>query len=235
MNPADSHQPKSQGHAFDNRVAAGKELADALQHYAGRDVLVLGIPRGGVPVAYEVARALDADLDVIVARKLGAPGHEEFAIGAVASDGTFWLNGEVLKHVAVSEEYLQRVGREQSAEAVRRERRFRAGMPPLDVRGRIVIVVDDGLATGATMRAALKSIEQRGALKRVVAIPVGAPGTCKQIARDVDELVCLLQPYPFHAVGQHYRVFDQTSDDEVEHLLRTRRQARQGASANLRG
>jgi predicted phosphoribosyltransferase len=216
---------------FEDRADAGKRLADALVRYRGRGAVVLAIPRGGVPVAAEVARRLDADLDVIVARKLGAPGQSELAIGAVAADGSRWLNRELVGLTGASDAYLHAVADEQRREAERRERRFRAGLAPFDPVNRIAIVVDDGLATGATMRAALRSLRRRGAQRLVAAVPVGSADACESISADVDELVCPHRPDPFYAVGQHYAVFDQTSDEEVELLLREQRERRARSAA----
>jgi putative phosphoribosyl transferase len=205
---------------FHDRVDAGEQLARALGHLRATNPLVLGIPRGGVPVAYEVARALQADLDVVVVRKLGAPRQPELAIGAVTSDGTLCLNEELLALIGVDREELARMLAARRKEAEQREQRLRAGRPPLEVHGRTVIVIDDGLATGATMRAALRMIRKRQPERLVAAVPLGAPETCASIAREVDELVCPQRPEPLFSVGEHYRVFDQTSDREVERLLR---------------
>jgi len=205
---------------FDDRVDAGAQLAAALESYRKSNPLVLGIPRGGVPIAYEIAKRLGADLDVIVVRKIGAPGQEELAIGAVASDGTLYVDAELQEMTGVSDAELARLTEVQSAEARRREVRFRAGLPALHPEGRITIVADDGLATGSTMRAAIASLRRRGAERIVVAVPVGSAESCRHIGAEVDDLVCLYRPEPFYAVGQHYRVFEQTSDEEVERLLR---------------
>ena len=216
----------ARGWSFRDRKDAGQQLARALSEYRGQEALVLGIPRGGVPVAYEIACSLDAELDVIVARKIGAPGQEEFGIGAITADGSLVINEGMRAYVHISEPELEQRTQEQSAEAQRREHRFRVGLPALSPAGRLVIVVDDGLATGATLRAAVRSLKRRGAERLVVAVPVGAPEACTSIAREVDRLICLQQPEPFCAVGRHYREFDQTSDEEVQQLLRQRREAR---------
>lgn len=216
----------ARGWSFRDRKDAGQQLARALSEYRGQEALVLGIPRGGVPVAYEIACSLDAELDVIVARKIGAPGQEEFGIGAIAADGTLVINEDMRAYVHISEPELEQRTQEQSAEAQRREHRFRVGLPALSPAGRLVIVVDDGLATGATLRAAVRSLQRRGAERLVVAVPVGAPEACTRIAREVDRLICLQQPEPFCAVGRHYREFDQSSDEEVQQLLRQRREAK---------
>lgn len=214
------------GSLFEDRVDAGARLSDALAQYRGQDALVLGLPRGGVPVASEVARALDADLDVVVARKLGAPFQPELALGAIAADGTRYLNEDLVREVGVSEQELDAIADVQSREAQRREQRFRGGLAPLDPQGRVVIIVDDGLATGATMRAAVRSLGQQSPKKLVVAVPVGALETCTNIGRDVDDIVCLHTPDPFYAVGLHYRDFEQTSDEEVDQILREHRELR---------
>ncbi len=172
----------ARGWSFRDRKDAGQQLARALSEYRGQEALVLGIPRGGVPVAYEIACSLDAELDVIVARKIGAPGQEEFGIGAIAADGTLVINEDMRAYVHISEPELEQRTQEQSAEAQRREHRFRVGLPALSPAGRLVIVVDDGLATGATLRAAVRSLQRRGAERLVVAVPVGAPEACTRIS-----------------------------------------------------
>lgn len=204
---------------FENREHAGAMLGDALSAYRGRGALVLGIPRGGVPVAAEVARRIDADLDVVVARKLGAPGAPELAIGAVAADGERFLNEDIIRDLRVSPAYLDAVTARASEEAHQRERQFRGTNHTMEVRGRVVIVVDDGLATGATMRAAIRSVRRREPATLVVAVPVGARETCDAIRPEVDDLVCLASPEPFFAVGLHYEHFDPTPDADVGRLL----------------
>ena len=212
---------RDSGHTpfFVDRKDAGRQLAHELGAYRGKRALVLGLPRGGVPVAAEVAYALDADLDVIVARKLGAPTQPELGIGAVTSDGTRFLNERLVRIVSASPAYIEQTAREEQAEARRRELRFREGLPPLALSGRIVIIVDDGLATGATMRAAITAAHRAKPKKLVVAVPVGAVETCEWLEGEVDHLVCPHQPDPFYSVGMYYRDFDQTSDDEVIELL----------------
>lgn len=209
------------GALFRDRLDAGIQLAEALSGYKGQDVLVLGIPRGGVVVAAEVARRLGAELDVIVARKLGAPISRELAIGAVTADGERYLNEDILRELHVSERYLQTVTEEEQAEARRREERFRAGRPPARIAGRTVILVDDGLATGATMRAAVRSVRRQGPARLVVAVPVGARETCEELRAEADEVICLQQPEPFWAVGAHYQHFEPVDDDTVQELLRS--------------
>ncbi len=208
------------GALFRDRVDAGAQLAEALRDYRGQDVLVLGIPRGGVVVAAEVAQRLGAELDVIVARKLGAPISRELAIGAVTADGERYLNEDILRELGVSARYLERVTEEEQAEARRREERVRAGRLPARVAGRTVILIDDGLATGATMRAAVRSVRRQGPARLVVAVPVGARETCEELRAEADEVVCLQQPEPFWAVGAHYQHFEPVDDATVQELLR---------------
>jgi putative phosphoribosyl transferase len=208
---------------FHDRKEAGRLLAERLSRYAGRaDVLVLGLPRGGVPVAYEVALALNAPLDVFVVRKLGVPGHEELALGAVASGGVHVLNEEVVAAVGLDEQVIERVAVRELAEVARREREYRGERPPPELRGKVVILVDDGLATGASMRAAAMAARQLGPKQVVVAVPVAADQTCDEFRDNVDEVVCAFTPEPFYAVGLWYENFEQTSDDEVRRLLQER-------------
>ncbi len=205
---------------FADRVDAGARLAEALESYRARRPLILGIPRGGVPVAAEVARHLDAELDVVVARKLGAPGAPELAIGAVTANGGRYLNDRLIREIGVRQPYIDAVTAAQRAEAERREARFRDGRPPPEIAGRVVIVVDDGLATGATMRASVRSVRQGKPAVIVAAIPVGAAQSCAELRAEVDELVCLYEPEDFWAVGFYYRQFEPTEDDKVCELLR---------------
>ena len=208
---------------YEDRREAGRVLADALAHYRGRPhLLVLALPRGGVPVAYEVARALKAPLDVFVVRKLGFPGHEEYAMGAIASGGVRVMNA--MPGMSVTpEEVAAAVAREQP-ELQRRERLYRGQGPAPDLHGRTVIVVDDGLATGATMHAALLGIRQQHPTHLVMAVPVGAADSCQALQGVADEVVCVATPEPFRAVGLWYRQFPQTSDDEVRALLEDARE-----------
>ena len=205
---------------FSNRAEAGQLLAEKLGKYAGRDdVIVLGLPRGGVPVAYQVARRLGVPLDVFIVRKLGVPGFEELALGAIASGGVRVLNEDVVRALPKANELIESVTTRELAELARREQIYRDGRPAPDIGGRTVILVDDGLATGATMRAAVAALRQLGAAKIVVAVPVGAADTCREIEQEVDETVCAMAPEWFQAVGQFYEDFSQTSDEEVRELL----------------
>ena len=205
---------------FENRAEAGRELAEKLDKYSGReDVIVLGLPRGGVPVAYEVAKRLRAPLDVSIVRKLGVPGFEELAAGAIASGGVRVLNEDVIRSIPYADEAIEAVTVKETAELERREHIYREGRPPPELRDRIVILVDDGLATGATMRAAVKALRQRGTGKIVVAVPVGPPDTCRELEEEADETICLSTPVFFQAVGQYYEDFSQTSDEDVRELL----------------
>jgi predicted phosphoribosyltransferase len=206
--------------AFADRTEAGRLLAEKLGEYADRDdVIILGLPRGGVPVAYEVAKRLRAPLDVFVVRKLGVPGFEELAAGAIASGGVRVLNEDVVRAIPHAEEAIEAVTAKETAELERREQIYRAGRPAPDLRDRVVILIDDGLATGATMRAAVKALRQSGAAKIIVAVPVGPPDTCREIEEQADETICLSTPAFFQAVGQYYEDFSQTSDEDVRELL----------------
>jgi len=203
---------------FNDRRQAGRVLAEHLEHYRGRpNLLVLALPRGGVAVGFEVAHALQAPLDVFVVRKLGFPGHEEYAMGAIASGGVRVMNP--LPDATVSPEEVAAVVAREQAELVRRERLYRGDGPAVSLRGRTVIVVDDGVATGSTMRAAVLAIRQQLPARLVVAVPVGAEDTCEQLRAEADEVVCCATPRPFRAVGLWYRNFPQASDDEVHELL----------------
>jgi putative phosphoribosyl transferase len=205
---------------FRDRSQAGRTLAESLSWLAGRDdLLVLGLPRGGVPVAYEVARALDAPLDVFVVRKLGLPGHEELAMGAIASGGVRVLNEPLIRELGVRDDELERVTAAEAEELERRERAYRGDRAPIDVTGRTVVLVDDGLATGATMRAAALAVREEGAASVVVAVPVASAQTCDEFREVVDHVVCALTPEPFYAVGLWYEDFSPTSDEEVRELL----------------
>ncbi len=203
-----------------DRRAAGLVLADKLMGYAGRDgIVVLGLPRGGVVVAFEVAKGLNAPLDIFLVRKLGAPGQEELAMGAIASGGIRVLNEDVVDAFGLSEHEIAAVTAREQTELERRERVYRGSSTPLELAGKTVIVVDDGLATGASMQTALRSIRLHGPERLVLAVPVAPSSTCRTIARDVDEAVCLMTPEPFYSIGQWYADFSQTSDEEVVELL----------------
>jgi predicted phosphoribosyltransferase len=206
--------------AFLNRAEAGRLLAEKLEKYAGRDdVIVLGLPRGGVPVAYEVAKRLGVPLDVFIVRKLGVPGFEELAAGAIASGGVRVLNQDVMRALPNADETIESITARETAELERREQSYRDGRLAPELRNRVVILVDDGLATGATMRAAVKALRQRGVAKIVVAVPVGPPDTCREFEDEADETICASTPEFFQAVGQYYEDFSQTSDEEVRELL----------------
>src|SRR6267378_8331191 len=205
---------------FRDRREAGRVLAEKLAAYANRpDVLVLALPRGGVPVAYEVARALGAPLDVFVVRKLGVPGYEELAMGAVATGGVRVLNEQLVERLGIPDDMIDAVAAREQQELARRERLYRGGRPPPDVRGRTVILVDDGLATGATMRAAIMALRQLQPARIVAAIPTASPETCEELRAEVDDVICAITPEPFLAVGHWYEDFSQTTDDEVRDLL----------------
>jgi putative phosphoribosyl transferase len=205
---------------FEDRREGGRALATALRGYAGRTgLLVLGLPRGGVPVAFEVAMALGAPLDVFVVRKLGMPGHEEFALGAIATGGIRVINRESVESLEVSEAALQAVIEREQCELTRRERLFRQGREAPSIAGRTVLLIDDGLATGATMRAAAEAIRAQRPTWLVAGTPVGSPEACAAMGESADEVVCALTPEPFRAVGLWYADFEQTSDDEVRELL----------------
>ena len=204
---------------FRDRSDAGARLAERLGAYRRQNALVLGIPRGGVPVADAVARALEAELDVVVARKLGAPISPELAIGAVTADGGRYLNDEMIDVLGVSTDYVDRMTKMETAEAARRESRFRGEAAPPLVAGRTVIIVDDGLATGATMIAAARSVRARKPSRLVIAAPVGSAEACAQLRGEADDVVCLWSLEPFWAVGVYYSDFGQTEDAEVERLL----------------
>jgi predicted phosphoribosyltransferase len=205
---------------FRDRTDAGRALARRLRHFAHRpDVLVLALPRGGVPVAYEVARALGAPLDVFLVRKLGVPGQEELAMGAIATGGVRVLNDEVVNALQIPDEVIDSVADTEWRELERRERAYRDDRPLPELRGRTVILIDDGLATGTTMRAAVAALRQLGPQRIVVAVPVAAVSSCEDFRDLVDEVVCAQTPEPFYAVGSWYDDFTQTSDAEVHALL----------------
>ena len=205
---------------FEDRFDAGRVMASKLGEFSGRnDVVVLALPRGGVPVGYEVAQALRAPFDVFVVRKLGTPGQEELAMGALASGGVTVLNREVIQALGIPRQTINAVVAREERELERREREYRGQRPAASVRGRTAIVVDDGLATGSSMRVAAKALRKEAAAEIVVAVPVALPSTCSEFELEVDKVVCATTPEPFSAVGQWYRNFSQTTDEEVRDLL----------------
>jgi predicted phosphoribosyltransferase len=211
---------------FADRADAGRRLAAALPEYRGRaDVLVLALPRGGVPVAFELAHALEAPLDVFIVRKLGVPGHEELAMGALASGGARLLDNTILRQLRITDHDIRRVTEAEQRELERRERLYRGDRPPPDIAGRTIILVDDGLATGASMRVAVAALRQEHPARIVVAVPIAPPETCDVLRRETDGVVCAMTPEPFYAVGLWYEDFTQTTDEEVRDLLeRARRE-----------
>lgn len=212
---------------FPNRCAAGRELAAALAPLGLKDPIVLALPRGGVPVGYEVARVLGAPLDVLVVRKVGAPDQPELALGAVGAAGVIVADEGTIGLVGLSPEMFATLARAEQAEVSRRDAMFREGQPPLDLHGRCAIIVDDGLATGATMQAGVEVARKLGAARVIVAVPVGAPEACERLARRADQVVCLSRPEAFVAVGYWYQDFSQTDDAEVLRLLRLAREERE--------
>src|SRR5437764_11363800 len=213
---------------YRNRSEAGKELATKLSTYNDRaDVLVLALPRGGVPVAFEVAQALNAPLDVFLVRKLGVPGHEELAMGAIATGGVRVLNDDVVDYLKIPDAVIDSVAAEESKELKRRELAYRGNRPEPEVKGKTVILIDDGLATGSTIRAAAQALRQQDPARIVVAVPVSAPDTCDEYRIGVDEIICAATPDPFWGVGLWYDDFSQTTDEEVHDLLERARKAEQ--------
>lgn len=207
--------------AFRDRRDAGRVLARLLDHFRGQpEVIVLGLPRGGVPVAYEVATALGVPLDVFVVRKLGVPGHDELAMGAIAGGGVLVVNDDVVRGLGIRPEAIREVADREGRELARREQAYREGRPAPTLADRTVVLVDDGLATGASMRAAVSALREHGPARIVVAVPVSPKSTCGEIEALVDEVVCAITPARFGAVGKAYRSFAQTSDEEVRDLLR---------------
>jgi predicted phosphoribosyltransferase len=205
---------------FRDRIDAGRQLSRKLDRFKDKpDVVVLALPRGGVPVAYEVAGYLDAPLDVFLVRKLGVPGHEELALGAIASGGTRVLNDDVVQMARIPDHAIDAIAAREQRELERRESAYREGRPPAPVHGRTAILVDDGLATGATMLAAARAVRNLGPKRVIIAVPVAARDTCDFLQREVDEIVCSETPEPFRAVGLWYEDFSQTTDDEVCDLL----------------
>ncbi len=214
---------------FLNRTDAGRHLATKLKQYAGHtDVLVLALPRGGVPVAYEVAEQLGAPLDIFLVRKLGVPGHEELAMGAIASGGVRVINQDVIEYLNIPSEIIDAVAEEEQRELERREKAYRGERTAPEVKNKIVILIDDGLATGSTMRAAATALREKEPARIVVAVPVSAAETCDHFRDEVDEVICAVTPEPFQGVGLWYEDFSQTTDEEVSELLR--RAESQGAA-----
>lgn len=220
---------------FPNRQVAGRKLANRLSEYAARkDVIVLGIPRGGVPVAYEIAAELDVPLDLFVVRKLGVPWHPELAFGAIASGGVRFLNREIIESVGLSETEMERVTTNEKRELERRERAYRGERTPLKLQHKTVILVDDGIATGASTQAAITALRQLGPARIVLAAPVAPASTCKRLRPEVDDLVCLHAPQAFYAIGEFYEDFSQVSDEEVTALLHASQTARDSKGASGR-
>ena len=206
---------------FKNRVQAGQYLADKLMRYSGAsDAVVLGLPRGGVVVAHEIADKLGLPLDVFLVRKLGVPGYEELAMGAIASGGTRVMNEEVMRQIRIPASAVEAVAEREELELKRREAAYRGNRPPLEVKGLTVILVDDGLATGATMRAAVTALRKQNPGRIIIAVPTASPEVCNEFRADVDEILCGMTPTPFHAVGVWYEDFSQTTDEEVRQLLK---------------
>ena len=220
---------------FRDRRDAGRQLAARLRRYADRsDALVLALPRGGVPVAYEVAKELNAPLDVFLVRKLGVPGYEELAMGAIASGGVRVLKEDIVNYLRISDEVIDAVAAREQRELERRARAYRGDRPPPDVKDRVVILIDDGLATGSTMRAAASSLRLQEPGRIVVAVPVSSRETCDEFRGEVDEIVCAVTPEHFQGVGLWYEDFSQTSDEEVRELLKQATQQRQRATSRAR-
>jgi predicted phosphoribosyltransferase len=204
---------------FSDRIDAGQRLASALMEYKRNDLIILAIPRGGVIVAHEVAKKLEASLDIVIPRKIRAPSQPELAIGAVTQDGTTLLNTEIIHHLNVSESYLQEEKQIQIEEINRRMRKYRGDRKSVVLNGKVVILIDDGIATGATVRAAIRSIRKQKPMSIIIAVPVGPRDTIEKVKKEADEVVCLDTPEPFFAISQFYRRFNQTSDEKVIRLL----------------
>ncbi len=208
---------------FANRVDAGKQLASALKDM-GKNAIVLAVPRGGVVVGYQVAHELQVPLDVIIAKKIGAPGNPELAIGAVTEEGSITLDEDLANQLFASKEYIEAEAKRQRQEIKRRLQAYRGDAPAPEIQNRDVIIVDDGVATGSTLRAALISLRKRGAKSVTIAVPVGPPSTINSFKNEADRVICLLTPEPFYAIGQFYKDFDQTTDEEVTELLKKNRE-----------
>jgi predicted phosphoribosyltransferase len=205
---------------FSDRADAGRILASKLTNYKGRiDTVILALPRGGIPVAYEIGKELGVPVDVFVVRKLGVPGQEELAMGAIATGGMRIINYDVVEQLGINQETIDAVTDQERKELRRREQLYRGERPPREIRGRSVILVDDGIATGSTMRAAIAALRQLGPARIVVAVPVASPETCQQIGAEVDEIICAATPQSLHAISQGYERFEQTTDEEVRDLL----------------
>ena len=205
---------------FRNRAEAGRLLAHKLEQYRNMPgLLVLGLPRGGVPVAYAVAIALNAPLDILLVRKLGVPGQDELAMGAIASNGILILNNSVIQRLGIPESVVEAVTKRETKELHRREQDYRGVRPPVDIPGKTVIVIDDGLATGSTMKAAIAALRRQNPAKIIAAVPTASPETCEELKSAADEIVCAIMPEPFYAVGFSYEDFEQTTDAEVRELI----------------
>lgn len=217
---AGEHAVRTSRTLFANRTSAGRELAEALDGYQDREnVIVYGLPRGGVPVAFEVATALQAPLDVLIVRKLGVPGHPELAMGALASRGAKVINDSVVRQLGIPDDDIDRITEQQRQEVEERERRFRGDIEVPDPKGAVAIVIDDGMATGSTMRASIQALREMSPAEIVVAVPVASPDVCEEFEQLADDVVCLATEHPFGAVGMWYEDFDQTTDQEVIDLL----------------
>jgi len=220
---------------FEDRFEAGRFVAEQLKHHAGDpNLLVLALPRGGVPVAYEVAKELKAPLDIFLVRKLGVPGYEELAMGAIASGGVRVINEDVVRQLNIPDEVIDAVAANEQRELERRERAYRGNRPPPNVKGLVAILIDDGLATGSTMRAAAAALRKQGPERIVVAVPVSSPETCDEFRSEVDEIVCAATPEPFRGVGLWYEDFSQTTDEEVRELLEQEPPQRHHATSGVR-
>jgi putative phosphoribosyl transferase len=219
---------------FGDRVEAGKRLASALTDFAGEKAIVLAIPRGGVVVGYEIAKVLNLPLDVIIPRKIGAPDNPELAIGAMTEDGTIILDDNLVTYMGVPQEYIKEESERQKSEIERRLKKYRENEPYPDLKGCDVIIVDDGIATGSTMKAALASVRNRGARTVTIAVPVGPPSTIKELKKEADRVVCPYTPEYFQAIGQFYTDFNQTTDEEVIQLLKQSKQRRREKLARMR-